>query len=306
MKKIIKNNINEFTIKDKDKIIIGRILILEKDKKNKSTILRLNLYKDISREFEEEILENICHNFLVKENFFKLNIITANIDNILSYSSLGFSLEGILLNNIYENTHSEDEYIFGIDLISFTNKKEISFVKLETDRLTLKLGTPSYADKYLDYYLKNRYFLEAFEPLRNESFYTKKGQEESLKSMYRSYLNGDSINLGVFLKDTLIGKVQISNILYGSFKSAILGYGLHKDYEGNGFMSEALKSVIEYCFNDLGLHRIEASTLTDNIKSQNTLNKVEFEKIGLNKDYLYINGSWRDHFTYALINSESD
>ena len=116
MKKIIKNNINEFTIKDKDKIIIGRILILEKDKKNKSTILRLNLYKDISREFEEEILENICHNFLVKENFFKLNIITANIDNILSYSSLGFSLEGILLNNIYENTHSEDEYIFGIDL----------------------------------------------------------------------------------------------------------------------------------------------------------------------------------------------
>lgn len=305
MKRITKNNTNEFIINDKNKITIGRILILEKDIKNKSIILRLSLYKDITREFEEEILKNICQNFLVKENFFKLNIINSKLKNILSYSSLGFSLEGILLNNIYNYTHSEDEYIFGIDLISFTNKKEISFVKLETERLKLKLATPVYADDYLDYYIKNRNFLEAYEPIRDEKFYTKKGQEDSLKNMYRSYLNGDSINFAVFLEDTLIGKVQLSNILYGSFKSAILGYGLHKDYEGRGFMTEALKEVIEYCFRDLMLHRVEASTLTDNIKSQKILKKIGFEKVGLNKDYLYINGAWRDHYTYALINRAS-
>lgn len=304
MKKIIENNSKEFTIKDKNKIIIGRIIILEKDTKNKSLILRLYLYKDIGENFQSEILENICHNFLVKANMFKLNIITSDLNNITAYKNLGFTLEGILLNTIYKTTYSEDEYLFGIDFISFTNKKEISFVRLKTQRLILKVSSPDLALEYYEYYNENKSFLEKFEPDRDEDFYTLKGQKKSLENMYKSYLNGDAINLGVFLEGKLIGKVQIANILYGTFKSAILGYGLHRDYEGKGYMSEALNSVIDYSFKDLKLHRIEASTLTENLKSQNTLKRIGFKKIGINKEYLFINGQWRDHITYALINPE--
>ena len=191
MKKIIENNSKEFTIKDKNKIIIGRIIILEKDIENKSVILRINLYKDIDEKFQIEILENICYNFLVKENMFKLNILTSDSDNISAYSNLGFTLEGILLNNIYKNSYSEDKYIFGIDIISFTNKKEISFIKIKTKRLILRLSSPDSASSYFEYYMENRSFLEDFEPDRDDDFYTLEGQKRSLENMYKSYLNGE-------------------------------------------------------------------------------------------------------------------
>ena len=75
----------------------------------------------------------------------------------------------------------------------------------------------------------------------------------------------------------------------------------NKDYEGKGLMQDALKVVIDYAFEDLMLHRLEASTLLDNFRSQKTLELQGFKKVGLNEKYLFINGEWRDHYTFFLI-----
>ncbi len=54
----------------------------------------------------------------------------------------------------------------------------------------------------------------------------------------------------------------------------------------------------------MGLHRIEASTLIDNIKSQRVLLSCGFKEVGISDKYLFINGKWRDHRNFALINEK--
>ena len=66
-------------------------------------------------------------------------------------------------------------------------------------------------------------------------------------------------------------------------------------------MKEAVKLVLEYAKNYLDLHRLEASILTDNLRSKGVLLSCGFEEVGLNKNYLYINGAWRDHITFYKI-----
>ena len=110
------------------------------------------------------------------------------------------------------------------------------------------------------------------------------------------------LNFGIFKDDILIGKLQCSNIVEGIFKSGIIGYSIGKDNENKGYMKEALNLFIKHAFSELNLHRLEASTLVDNEKSQKVLIKCGFEKLGLNKKYLFINGEWKDHITFYKIN----
>ena len=57
----------------------------------------------------------------------------------------------------------------------------------------------------------------------------------------------------------------------GVFKNAFIGYSLDEEQQGKGYMKEAVKLVVEYAFEELELHRIEATTLIDNEKSQRVL-----------------------------------
>jgi ribosomal-protein-alanine N-acetyltransferase len=55
---------------------------------------------------------------------------------------------------------------------------------------------------------------------------------------------------------------------------------------------------VEYAFDELELHRIEATTLIDNEKSQRVLRNCGFKELGISEKYLYINGEWRDHMIF--------
>ena len=69
-------------------------------------------------------------------------------------------------------------------------------------------------------------------------------------------------------------------------------------------MHEALKVLLPSLFVDLRLNRIEAATLEENSASRNLLKKTGFKKEGLLRQYLKINGNWRDHILYSLIYDE--
>jgi [ribosomal protein S5]-alanine N-acetyltransferase len=56
--------------------------------------------------------------------------------------------------------------------------------------------------------------------------------------------------------------------------------------------------VEDVAFGELGLHRVEAGTLVDNVGSQRVLEKNRFTRIGLAPRYLHIGGAWRDHLLY--------
>lgn len=99
-----------------------------------------------------------------------------------------------------------------------------------------------------------------------------------------------------------IGKINYSQIFKGLFQACYLGYGIDKDFEGKGIMTRALRLTIDYMFNEVNLHRIMANYLPDNIASAKLLEKLGFVIEGTAKDYLMINGVWRDHVLTSLTN----
>lgn len=100
---------------------------------------------------------------------------------------------------------------------------------------------------------------------------------------------------------TLVGGLRLSNIRRGVSQAATIGYWLGLPHVGRGYMAAAVAAIIPFGFDKLGLHRLEAACLADNARSQRVLERNGFEREGIARDYIKINGVWRDHILYALI-----
>jgi ribosomal-protein-alanine N-acetyltransferase len=86
----------------------------------------------------------------------------------------------------------------------------------------------------------------------------------------------------------------------------MLGYAIDAAHEGRGLMREALQATIEYVFDVLRLHRIQANYVPENRRSGALLERLGFVREGLARDYLFINGAWRDHVLTARLNPAFD
>lgn len=174
----------------------------------------------------------------------------------------------------------------------------------ETDRLILKTIEDSDFPILKKYLLKNKAFLTPWEPLRMATFYDDQEILKRLKSEMINNDNGSHLSLYISVKgnDNIIGNVTLSNIIKGPFQSCNIGYKLDESELNKGYITEAIKKVIEIAFNDLELHRIEANIMPRNISSIKVVEKLGFNYEGLGIEYLRINGVWEDHARYAIRN----
>jgi ribosomal-protein-alanine N-acetyltransferase len=99
----------------------------------------------------------------------------------------------------------------------------------------------------------------------------------------------------------IAGIINMSQIFRGPLKSAYLGYGLGKDFVGNGFATEAVGLVVQFAFRTLKLHRLEANIQPHNQRSIALVKRLGFTKEGYSEKYLKIGGKWRDHERWAII-----
>lgn len=99
----------------------------------------------------------------------------------------------------------------------------------------------------------------------------------------------------------IVGVYNISQIFYGAFCSAYLGYFANQAYAGRGLMAEGLGLVLRYAFCPLGLHRLEANIQPGNTDSIRLVRGVGFRREGFSPKYLKVGGVWRDHERWALI-----
>lgn len=104
----------------------------------------------------------------------------------------------------------------------------------------------------------------------------------------------------------IIGQISVSGIQYGAARSASLGYWIDGAHAGYGLVPEACALVIDYCFQDLALHRMEINIRPENAPSLRVVDKLGFRDEGLRKGFLHIDGQWRDHRTFALNREELD
>ena len=296
---LIKGTLDDYIIKDKDKIVIGRFTITELDKENKKCNLKLRFYREDNYDLLKVTLEAILKAIFKDNNIFKVNITVSENINLKPFLDSGFVLEAIFTDNIFIKGSFYDELSFGINRHDYLNSNRANIVELVGKNVVVRNFTPDDAQELLEYYIRNNEHLREFEPVRDNSFFTYEAQRELLLESYRQLMTGVGSDLGIYLDGKLIGKAKISNIVYGVFKNGILGYSIDKNYEGRGYMKESISLIINYAKDNLDLHRLEASVLTTNERSKGV--SCGFEEIGLNKQYLYINGKWSDHITFYKI-----
>ena len=295
---LIKGTLDDYIVKDKDKIVIGRFTITELDKENKKCNLKLKFYREDNYDLLKITLEAILKAVFKDKNIFKANVVVSENINLKPFLDIGFTLEAIFTDNIFTKGSFYDELSFGINRNEYLNSGRNNIVEMKGKNILIRNFTPDDAQDLLEYYLRNKDHLKDFEPVRDASFFTYEMQKEILLESYRQLMTGVGSDLGI---NKIIGKAKISNIVYGVLKSGILGYSIDKEYEGKGYMKEAINLVLEYAKEYLDLHRIEASVLTTNERSKGVLLSCGFEEVGINKKYLYINGKWSDHITFYKI-----
>ena len=99
----------------------------------------------------------------------------------------------------------------------------------------------------------------------------------------------------------LVGVVNFSEIVMGVFRSAYTGYWGYAGTGGRGLMTEALREAVRFAFDELGLHRVEANIQPDNVRSIALARRAGFVKEGFSPAYLHIDGAWRDHERWAIV-----
>lgn len=112
-------------------------------------------------------------------------------------------------------------------------------------------------------------------------------------------------NVGLVAREHLsrevIGVFNISQIVWGEFCSAYLGFYGSIGFARSGLMTEALRLTISHAFMEIGLHRLEANIQPGNLASIALVRRAGFQKEGFSPRYLKIGGVWRDHERWAVL-----
>ena len=107
-----------------------------------------------------------------------------------------------------------------------------------------------------------------------------------------------------FREPVIVGQLTVSSIVWGSAMMATLGYWVDKGRAGQGIAPTAVALVTDYCFQTLGLHRMEINIRPENGPSLRVVEKLGFRDEGYRPRFLHINGEWADHRSFALTSDE--
>ncbi len=179
-------------------------------------------------------------------------------------------------------------------------------VILQTDQLVLTLAVPEAAPRVVAFYRRNWEFLAPWSPPLSHEVLSVAQCRRTLEQWRDEEAAGKSLRLDLFPRDDargpLLGRIGFTPVMRGPFQACFLGFMLDHQMEGRGLMREALETAIPFLFRDYGLHRIQAAHLPHNLRSARLLKHLGFIPEGYARDYLYIDGAWRDHVLTALTN----
>lgn len=175
-------------------------------------------------------------------------------------------------------------------------------------RLIVTLPRVDQAQSVVDYWRKNAERFARTDPPRPAGWDTVEFWRTQLEKNRTEHAAGTSLKMYALLRgdpgEPVIGQVTVSQIFRGPFQSCMLGYGIDGDHEGKGMMYEAVSITLDHLFGTLGLHRVQANHLPSNLRSAQLLRRLGFVVEGYARNYLFIDGEWRDHVLCALINPE--
>ncbi len=120
----------------------------------------------------------------------------------------------------------------------------------------------------------------------------------------RDRANGTAYQFGLFVDQHVVGEVNINNVIRGAMQSCTIGYWVDQAQAGQGYVPEAVVVVMQFAFEQLGLHRVEICIVPRNERSRRVMEKLRIREEGIAQRYLEINGVWEDHIRYGMTSEE--
>jgi ribosomal-protein-alanine N-acetyltransferase len=151
--------------------------------------------------------------------------------------------------------------------------------------------------------VRNAAWLRAWEPTNPETplYRSSLGPYVSMaRTMRREARQGLTVPWVVTYGGRFAGQLTVGSIVWGSARSAQVGYWIDEALAGRGITPTAVAMAMDHCFFVIGLHRIEATIRPENHASRRVVEKLGFREEGLRRRSLHIDGAWRDHLCYAM------
>lgn len=177
---------------------------------------------------------------------------------------------------------------------------------LESGRVVLRTPQMSDYPAWAELRAASREFLTPWEPLWSNDELSR----ASFRRRVRHYLRDlrEDVGYALFIfsatSGALVGGLTLCNVRRGVTQSCTLGYWIGAKYARQGYMTASVRAVVPFVFDSLELHRLEAACLPTNAASIKLLEKTGFQREGLARRYLRINGVWQDHALYALLDTD--
>lgn len=151
--------------------------------------------------------------------------------------------------------------------------------------------------------VRNAEWLRPWEPTNPETplYQTSLGPYIAMvRTMRREARRGVTLPWVVLVDGQFAGQLTVGNIVWGSARTASVGYWIDQQHAGRGVIPTVLAMAMDHCFMNVGLHRIEATIRPENRPSRRVVEKLGFREEGLRRKSLHIDGAWRDHLCFAL------
>lgn len=178
---------------------------------------------------------------------------------------------------------------------------------LEGERVVVRMGREEDVPEIVAFYERNEEFFSTTTTRRPPEFFTPPFWRAKVAQAASDYAEDRALGLFAFERERparVIAAVNFFAFIRGQFHACILGYSLDEAVQGRGLMHESLELAIGFVFGELNMHRIMANYWPENVRSGAVLNRLGFEREGYARNYLRINGIWRDHHLTALTNDK--
>jgi ribosomal-protein-serine acetyltransferase len=111
------------------------------------------------------------------------------------------------------------------------------------------------------------------------------------------------LELGIWMQDQLVGCLGLHAVSKQS-KFTSLGYWLGRDFQGKGIMTKSVAYLIEYCFKELDLNRIEIRAAVENAGSRGVAERLGFKQEGILRQVEYVANKYQNQVVYSLLREE--
>lgn len=175
---------------------------------------------------------------------------------------------------------------------------------MEESKVYIRFPVEADAAELTELVRRNREFFQEFSPETPEEYYMEEHQLQSIIKNKSDRAEDRRYSFVVCLKEDgrIIGSLSLSFVVRGPLQSCMIGYSLDRACNGKGYMTDAVRQVVRYAFEELKLHRITGEVSPKNPGSIRVLEKAGFHKEGIARSNVKINGVWEDHQVLAIIN----